>query len=259
MRRSDRLQIVSAVRVDKDVDGFSTDNIGNLALRGGKPPLAVPCTPAGCVELLQRSGIDVRGKEAVVLGRSNIVGMPVALLLQSMDATVTVCHSRTRNIQEHIARADVVIAALGKAEFVRGEWLKPGCVVIDVGINSKPDPTAKRGYRLVGDVHYESAARVAGTRRARRSAAAPPRGGGCAARLAARPGRRQPATRRCTAPAASSPRTCACTPAGWITPVPGGVGPMTIVMLMRNTLNLCRHSLGLERLPLRRAPTHKGR
>ncbi|KAG8467069.1 hypothetical protein KFE25_000385 [Diacronema lutheri] len=203
----DEHKIVSAVRVDKDVDGFSTDNIGNLALRGGKPPLAVPCTPAGCVELLQRSGIDVRGKEAVVLGRSNIVGMPVALLLQSMDATVTVCHSRTRNIQEHIARADVVIAALGKAEFVRGEWLKPGCVVIDVGINSKPDPTAKRGYRLVGDVHYESAARVA----------------------------------------------------GWITPVPGGVGPMTIVMLMRNTLNLCRHSLGLERLPLRRAPTHKGR
>ncbi|KAJ1636532.1 tetrahydrofolate dehydrogenase [Pavlovales sp. CCMP2436] len=199
----DEHKVLSAVLVEKDVDGFSALNVGNLALRGGKPPLAVPCTPAGCIELLQRSGIDIRGKEAVVLGRSNIVGMPVAHLLQSMDATVTVCHSRTADIESHVRRADILIAAIGKSEFVRGEWLKPGCVVIDVGINSKPDPTAKRGFRLVGDVHFESAEKVA----------------------------------------------------GMITPVPGGVGPMTIVMLMKNTVNLCRNSIGLERLPLRLPPS----
>jgi len=199
----DEHKVVSTVAVTKDVDGFSAENIGNLCLRGGKPPLAVPCTPAGCVELIQRSGIDPSGKEAVVLGRSNIVGMPVAALLQSMDATVTVCHSRTKDIPAHVKRADIVIAAIGKPEFVKGEWLKPGCVVIDVGINSKNDPTAKRGYRLVGDVDFESARQVA----------------------------------------------------GHITPVPGGVGPMTIVMLMKNTLNLARNSLGLERMPLRRLST----
>jgi len=204
-KHMDEHRIVSAVKVEKDVDGFSAANIGNLALRGGVPPLAVPCTPAGCIELIQRSGVETSGKEAVVLGRSNIVGMPVAHLLQSMDATVTVCHSRTKDIAAHVKRADIVIAAIGKPEFVKGEWLKPGAVVIDVGINSKEDPRAKRGYRLVGDVDFDSAQRVAGA----------------------------------------------------ITPVPGGVGPMTIVMLMKNTLNLARHSIGLERMPLRRAPTKK--
>lgn len=231
----DEHRVVSAVAVEKDVDGFSAANIGNLALRGGVPPLAVPCTPAGCVELLQRTGIEVSGKEAVVLGRSNIVGMPVAQLLQSMDATVTVCHSRTKDIAAHVKRADIVIAAIGKREFVPGEWLKPGAVVIDVGINSKEDPSAKRGYRLVGDVDFDSAQKVAGAR-ARASA-----GGARARRASAAPTR--------AAPAAPSP--------GAITPVPGGVGPMTIVMLMKNTLNLARHSVGLERLPLRRAPTNK--
>mmetsp|Transcript_22681 Transcript_22681/g.44027 ORF Transcript_22681/g.44027 Transcript_22681/m.44027 type:complete len:373 (+) Transcript_22681:28-1146(+) len=192
-------EVLSAINVSKDVDGFSAENIGNMCLKGGQPPLAVPCTPAGCIELLQRSGIQVRGKEAVVIGRSNIVGMPVAHLLQSMDATVTVCHSRTADIASHVRRADIVVAAIGKPEFVKGEWLKPGAVVIDVGINSKPAPETKKGYRLVGDVDYESATKVAGA----------------------------------------------------ITPVPGGVGPMTIAMLLKNTLNLTRHSIGLPRIPLR--------
>ena len=174
-------------------------SIGNLCLRGGDPPLAVPCTPAGCIELLQRYDVQISGKDCVVLGRSNIVGMPVAALLQSCNGTVTVCHSRTQDIAAKVKQADIVVAAIGKAEFVRGDWLKPGAVVVDVGINSKEDPTKKRGYRLVGDVNYDECAQVASA----------------------------------------------------ITPVPGGVGPMTIVMLMKNTINLARHSIGLPRMPLR--------
>lgn len=191
--------VLASIPVNKDVDGFSALNIGNLCLKGGDPPLAIPCTPAGCVELLQRSGVITKGMDAVVLGRSNIVGMPMAHLLRSMDATVTVCHSRTKNIQEHVKRADIVIAAIGKPEFVKGSWLKQGCVVIDVGINEKKDASRKRGYRLVGDVEFESSKMVA----------------------------------------------------GHITPVPGGVGPMTIAMLLRNTINLARFSLGLSRKALR--------
>jgi 5,10-methylene-tetrahydrofolate dehydrogenase/methenyl tetrahydrofolate cyclohydrolase len=198
-RHIDESKVLEAIEISKDVDGFSALNIGNLCLRGGRPPLAVPCTPAGCIELLQRSGVDVAGREVVVVGRSNIVGMPVAQLLTSMDATVTVCHSRTLELPAHLARADIVIAAVGNAEMIRGEWLKPGATVIDVGVNSKPDAADKRGYVLCGDVHFESARKVAGR----------------------------------------------------ITPVPGGVGPMTIAMLMRTTLNLARNSLGLARQPLR--------
>ena len=198
----DEAAILARIAVAKDVDGFSAANIGNLCLRGGQPPLAVPCTPAGCVELLQRSGVAVSGKEVVVLGRSNIVGMPVAHLLQSMDATVTVCHSRTADLAAHCRRADIVVAAIGKAEMVPGDWIKPGATVIDVGINSKDAPELPKGYRLCGDVDFESVKAVAGA----------------------------------------------------ITPVPGGVGPMTIAMLMKNTLNLARHAAGLPRLPLR-APT----
>merc|ERR1711933_200500 len=119
----------------KDVDGFSALNIGNLCLKGGDPPLAVPCTPAGCIELLQRSGVQVAGKNAVVLGRSNIVGMPVASLLQSMNATVTVCHSGTKNMKELTLRADIIVAAIGKTEFLKADMVKKGAVVIDVGIN----------------------------------------------------------------------------------------------------------------------------
>jgi 5,10-methylene-tetrahydrofolate dehydrogenase/methenyl tetrahydrofolate cyclohydrolase len=195
----DEARVLAAIAVHKDVDGFSAFNIGNLSLRGGEPPLAVPCTPAGCIELLQRYDVQISGKDCVVLGRSNIVGMPVAALLQSCNGTVTVCHSRTLDIPQKVRRADIVVAAIGKPEFVRGEWLKPGAVVIDVGINSKPDDTKPRGYRLVGDVHYQECAQVASA----------------------------------------------------ITPVPGGVGPMTIVMLMKNTINLARHSMGLPRMPLR--------
>jgi len=192
-------KVLRKIDVKKDADGFSAYNIGNLCLRGGEPPLAVPCTPAGCIELLQRYGIEINGKDCVVLGRSNIVGMPVAALLQSCNGTVTVCHSRTTNIENKVRQADIVVAAIGKAEFVKGDWLKPGAVVIDVGINSKPDDTKKRGYRLVGDVEYDECSKKASA----------------------------------------------------ITPVPGGVGPMTIAMLMKNTVNLARYSIGLPRMPLR--------
>ena len=181
----DEATILKAIAVEKDADGFSALNIGNLCLRGGDPPLAVPCTPAGCIELLQRYNVEISGKDCVVLGRSNIVGMPVAALLQSCNGTVTVCHSRTSNMEAKIKQADILVAAIGKAEFVRGDWLKPGVVIIDVGINDKPDATKKRGYKLVGDVNYDECAPVASA----------------------------------------------------ITPVPGGVGPMTIVMLMKNTVS----------------------
>eukprot|EP00929_Paragymnodinium_shiwhaense_P033489 TRINITY_DN18381_c0_g1_i1.p1 TRINITY_DN18381_c0_g1~~TRINITY_DN18381_c0_g1_i1.p1 ORF type:complete len:346 (+),score=109.45 TRINITY_DN18381_c0_g1_i1:74-1111(+) len=192
--------VLKSIVLHKDADGFLAQNIGNMVLKGGDPPLAIPCTPAGCVELLQYSNIDVSGKDAVVLGRSNIVGMPMAHLLTSMDATVTVCHSRTKNLKQKVREADILVVALGRAEYVRGDWIKPGAVVIDVGINSKDDPTKKLGYRLVGDVFTQEAMGVA----------------------------------------------------SYITPVPGGVGPMTIAMLLKNTVNLCRHSLGLQRMPLRR-------
>jgi 5,10-methylene-tetrahydrofolate dehydrogenase/methenyl tetrahydrofolate cyclohydrolase len=185
--------VLKRILVEKDVDGFSALNIGNLCLRGGDAPLAMPCTPAGCMELLRRYGIETSGKDAVVVGRSNIVGMPVAAMLQAANATVTVCHSRTKNLAGHVGRADIVVAALGRAEAVKASWLKPGAVVIDVGINEKPDASRKRGYRLVGDVEYSEARKV------------------------------------CSA----------------ITPVPGGVGPMTIAMLLQNTVNLARRSAGL--------------
>jgi 5,10-methylene-tetrahydrofolate dehydrogenase/methenyl tetrahydrofolate cyclohydrolase len=195
----DEPTILKAITVEKDADGFSALNIGNLCLKGGDPPLAIPCTPAGCIEMLQRSGVEMSGKNAVVIGRSNIVGMPVAALLQSCDATVTVCHSRTKNMADIVRTADIVIAAIGKPFFVKGDWLKPGCVVIDVGINAVDDATKKAGYRLVGDVDFDEAKFVASK----------------------------------------------------ITPVPGGVGPMTIAMLLKNTLNLARHNVKLQRIPLR--------
>ena len=175
--------VLSLISLEKDVDGFSPINIGRLAQKG-RQPLFVPCTPYGCIYLLEQAGVKIEGANAVVLGRSNIVGMPVALLLIGKNATVTVCHSRTRDLPDIVRQADILIAAIGKMEMVRGGWIKPGAAVIDVGINEKPDPTKKKGYRLVGDVNFEEAVQVA----------------------------------------------------GWITPVPGGVGPMTIAMLMRNTL-----------------------
>jgi len=179
----DEERVLQLISIEKDVDGFSPINIGRLAQKG-REPLFVPCTPYGCIYLLKEAGVQISGANAVVLGRSNIVGMPAALLLVKENATVTVCHSRTKNIADVVRQADILIAAIGRTEMVRGEWIKPGAAVIDVGMNSKPDATKKRGYRLVGDVNFDEAKEVA----------------------------------------------------GFITPVPGGVGPMTIAMLMANTL-----------------------
>ena len=176
--------ITSAVADEKDVDGFGVSNIGELAKRGGKP-LFTPCTPKGVMVLLQESGVDIKGKNAVVLGRSDIVGSPVSYLLKNADATVTVCHSRTQGLEDYVKRADILIAAIGKPNFVKGDWLKPGAVVIDVGTNYVPDESKKSGQRLVGDVDFESAAEVASK----------------------------------------------------ITPVPGGVGPMTVAMLLQNVVD----------------------
>ncbi|KAI8867176.1 hypothetical protein GQ42DRAFT_127118, partial [Ramicandelaber brevisporus] len=174
--------VVDAVGPEKDVDGFHADNIGNLTKRHAKA-LFEPCTPRGCIELLQRSGVQIAGKRAVVIGRSDIVGTPVAAMLTNGNATVTLCHSRTQNLEQLVGQADIVVVAIGQAELVKGEWLKPGAVVIDVGMNSIEDKTKKSGWRFVGDVHFESAKEVASL----------------------------------------------------ITPVPGGVGPMTVAMLMQNT------------------------
>jgi 5,10-methylene-tetrahydrofolate dehydrogenase/methenyl tetrahydrofolate cyclohydrolase len=175
-------RVLQLISIEKDVDGFSPINIGRLAQKG-REPLFVPCTPYGCIYLLEKAGVQIEGANAVVLGRSNIVGMPAALLLIGKNATVTVCHSRTKDLPGVVRQADILIAAIGKMEMVRGDWIKPGAAVIDVGINSKPDATKKSGHRLVGDVNFDEAKEVA----------------------------------------------------GFITPVPGGVGPMTIAMLMRNT------------------------
>jgi 5,10-methylene-tetrahydrofolate dehydrogenase/methenyl tetrahydrofolate cyclohydrolase len=175
-------RVLQLISIEKDVDGFSPINIGRLAQKG-REPLFVPCTPYGCIYLLEKAGVQIEGANAVVLGRSNIVGMPAALLLIGKNATVTVCHSRTKDLPGVVRQADILIAAIGKTEMVRGDWVKPGAAIIDVGINSKPDATKKSGYRLVGDVNFDEAKEVA----------------------------------------------------GYITPVPGGVGPMTIAMLMRNT------------------------
>ncbi|XP_058074121.1 bifunctional protein FolD 4, chloroplastic-like [Magnolia sinica] len=183
-RHMNEENILNAVCIEKDVDGFHPLNVGRLAMRG-REPLFVPCTPKGCIELLHRCGVDIKGKRAVVIGRSNIVGMPAALLLQRQNATVTIVHSYTNNPEEITRQADIVISAAGVANMVRGDWIKPGAVVIDVGINPVDDSESPRGYRLVGDVCYEEACKVASA----------------------------------------------------ITPVPGGVGPMTIAMLLSNTLH----------------------
>lgn len=190
--------VVRSVSFEKDVDGSSSENISNLVKRGGLPPVSVPCTAAACIELLRWSGVAVEGKDAVVIGRSNLVGMPVAALLQSMNATVTVCHTATKTIKEKVKHADILVVAAGRAEMVRGDWLKPGCVVIDVGINYVVDVTKRSGCRLVGDVNFEEAKTVA----------------------------------------------------SFLTPVPGGVGPMTVAMLLVNTVQLVRHSLNLPFIDL---------
>ena len=189
--------VLQSIAITKDVDGFHPFNVGQLCRVGeelrqaGEIPFIpldarnAPCTPAGALVLLEQSGCKIAGKHAVVLGRSNIVGLPAALMLLHRNATVQVCHSQTPNLKEECRRADILIAAIGRAEMVRGSWIKPGAAVIDVGINFKDDPTSKSGVRIVGDVAFDEARHVAGS----------------------------------------------------LTPVPGGVGPMTVAMLMRNTVN----------------------
>ena len=148
-------RILSAISIEKDVDGFHPMNIGKLAMKG-REPLFVPCTPKGCIELLNRYHVEISGKNAVVIGRSNIVGIPVAMLLLNRNATVTICHSRTANLKEHLQKADIIVAAVGVANLVKGDMIKEGCVIIDVGMNAVDDPNDKRGYHLCGDVDYES-------------------------------------------------------------------------------------------------------
>lgn len=182
--------IIAAISPDKDVDGFHVINAGRLAV--GQQGF-VPCTPLGCIMLLKDQLGDLSGLEAVVIGRSNIVGKPMAQLLVDANATVTIAHSRTRNLPEVVRRADIVVAAVGRAQMVRGDWIKPGATIIDVGINRLPPEPGKEKGRLVGDVAYDEALAVAGA----------------------------------------------------VTPVPGGVGPMTIAVLLRNTLVAAHHSAGM--------------
>jgi len=186
-RQIDEERVLRLVSLEKDVDGFHPINVGLLAQKG-REPFFTPATPTGCMVLLKEAGAQFEGANAVVIGRSNIVGLPVALMLMKANATVTLCHSRTKDIAEIVRRADIVIAAIGQPEYVKGDWLKPGAMVIDVGTNKVDDPTAEKGYRYVGDVEYVSAIQLAGA----------------------------------------------------ITKVPGGVGPMTIMMLLDNTLKAAR-------------------
>ena len=175
--------VLSEVVLAKDVDGFNPVNIGRLGMKNRFPTFA-PCTPTGVIELLKRSGVVMQGAHAVVLGRSNIVGLPLSLLLLGANATVSICHSHTKDIGVLTRQADILVAAIGRTRFVTATMVKPGAVVIDVGINELADATRKSGKRLVGDVDFDAVREVAGA----------------------------------------------------ITPVPGGVGPMTIAILMKNTL-----------------------
>jgi len=173
--------VLNQVKPEKDVDGFHVNNVGRLTLNQNSN---VPCTPAGIIKLLDFYNIEIEGKNAVIVGRSNIVGIPISLLLLHRNATVTICHSRTKDLKSHTLKADILIAACGRPSIITKEMVKPGVVIVDVGINSIPDATRKRGYRLVGDVDYENVKEIA----------------------------------------------------SHITPVPGGVGPMTIAMLLKQTL-----------------------
>lgn len=191
-RHLDEEAILGTVALDKDVDGFHPINIGRLSMKG-REPLFIPCTPHGVMVLLESAGAKLEGAEAVVLGRSNIVGLPVSMLLLHANATVTICHSRTKDLPSVTRRADILVAAVGRPRMVKGDWVRPGAVVIDVGINRVDDPTARRGYRLVGDVDFDEVKEVASA----------------------------------------------------ISPVPGGVGPMTIAMLLKNTLTSAKRAAGV--------------
>lgn len=153
--------VLNTIPLHKDVDGFHPVNIGRLAMKNRKP-LFIPCTPAGVIRLLEKAGAEFEGAEAVVLGRSNIVGMPVAMLLIHRNATVTVCHSRTKDLPGVCRRADILVAAVGRPQMVKADWVKPGAFVIDVGSNRVEDPEAPKGYRWVGDVDFDEVKEVAG-------------------------------------------------------------------------------------------------
>lgn len=159
--RIDEETVLREVSLDKDVDGFHPINIGALAMKG-RTPTFTPATPTGVMTLIAETGIDVSGKHAVVAGRSNIVGLPMAMMLLKANATVTIIHSRTQNQAELVRQADILVAAIGRPNHVQGDWIKPGAVVIDVGTNKIDDPTDERGYRYVGDVDFEAAKAVAG-------------------------------------------------------------------------------------------------
>lgn len=189
----DEEAVLAQISLAKDVDGIHPINIGRLGMRGREPSFT-PATPTGVMILIEETGLPIEGAQAVVIGRSNIVGLPVALMLTNANATVTICHSRTRDLPAVVKRADIVVAAVGRAEFVKGDWLKAGAVVIDVGSNSVPDEKSEKGYRYVGDVAFEPARQVA----------------------------------------------------GHITKVPGGVGPMTIAMLLANTLKAAQRIAGMD-------------
>ncbi len=192
----DEALILSHILPQKDVDGFTSINAGLLSQ--GSPKAIVPCTPLGCKILLKETLGDLSGLNAVVVGRSNIVGKPMANLLLQENCTVTMAHSRTKDLQTLCASADILVAAVGRAEMITGDWVKKGATVIDVGINRVDDPSKEKGYRLTGDVHTESAIEKA----------------------------------------------------SFITPVPGGVGPMTIACLMLNTLICCRRFYGLANIEI---------
>ncbi|XP_022071744.2 C-1-tetrahydrofolate synthase, cytoplasmic-like [Acanthochromis polyacanthus] len=190
VNRIDNELITNAVSPEKDVDGLSCINAGKLS-RGDLNDCFIPCTPNGCMELIRQTGVSVAGKHAVVIGRSKIVGAPMHDLLLWNHATVTTCHSKTPDLPEQVGRAEILVVGAGRAEMVRGEWVKEGAVVIDCGINYIADETKASGKRVVGDVHYASAKERA----------------------------------------------------GFITPVPGGVGPMTVAMLMENTVQSAQRFL----------------
>jgi 5,10-methylene-tetrahydrofolate dehydrogenase/methenyl tetrahydrofolate cyclohydrolase len=180
-------ELIAAISPLKDVDGLHPENVGLLAQKGREVRFA-PATPSGIMRLLDEAGVKLEGANAVVLGRSNIVGLPISLMLLEANATVTICHSRSKDLAAICRQADVLITAVGRPEFVRADWVKAGAVVIDVGVNRVEDSSRKRGYRLVGDVDFDEVSKVAAA----------------------------------------------------ITPVPGGVGPMTIAMLLENTLNAAK-------------------
>jgi methylenetetrahydrofolate dehydrogenase (NADP+) / methenyltetrahydrofolate cyclohydrolase len=194
-RHLDERRVIAAIDPDKDMDGLTPANVGRLVL---EEPCYLPCTPAGVLELLRRCEVETKGARAVVVGRSNLVGRPLANLLirKSINATLTLCHTGTVDLAARCREADILVACAGSPGLIKGDWIKPGACVIDVGMTRVEDPSAKRGYRLVGDVEYASAAEVA----------------------------------------------------AWITPVPGGVGPMTVTMLLANTVTAAERAYAASRV-----------